>query len=188
MTIFQDSLDKLKFVKSQSTFIWQFHIIISWKLVNDDVQEGNWCCISCKSHLHPFLFFHFFLFKKMHVPMNKFVHLDVFAILWKQLYLNVFIVLIRRKERLENTRVWTWCFEKENVTSMCQCCTENNKVIQKYIEFDYGIRDIISLIYKSYGFHNTFLMTIHPIVPCTYNHLVWPQRFMIQEWTQWHNG
>jgi hypothetical protein len=108
------------------------------------------------------------------LPWTNLLHLDVFAILWKQLYLNVFIVVVRRKERLENTRLWTWCFEKENVTSMCQCCTENNNVIQKYIEFDYGIRGIISFIYKSYGFHNTFLTTIHPIVTCTYNHLVWP--------------
>jgi hypothetical protein len=71
--------------------------------------------------------------------------------------LNVFIVVVRRRERLEHTRLLTWCFEKENVTSMCQCCTENNNVIQKYIKFDYGISEALyhSFI-KAMGFITPF--------------------------------
>jgi hypothetical protein len=89
-------------------------------------------------------------------PWTNLLHSDVLTILWKQLYLNVFIVVVRRKERLENTRLWTWCFEKENVTSMCQCCTKNNNVIKKYIEFDYGISEAL---------HHSFIKAMVFITP-----------------------
>ncbi len=43
------------------------------------------------------------------------------------------------------------------MTLMCQCCTENNNVIQKYIEFDYGINEALyhSFI-KAMGFITLF--------------------------------